>query len=131
MTIIPKHLAIRSVAGTGSGLFTNLAIQPGSEILNVDRPLVSVLNSGHLKTACTNCFLWMPDNGVDGNAVVQTETGIADEKKLKACQGCKIVRYCSKVGCLSFATYDHRICYFSVCENIIDLHSPNILGYNV
>jgi len=100
MTNLPTHLATRNVSDGGNGLFTTQAVEPGTEVFHVDRPLVSVLNSGHLKTACSNCFLWLPDNGIDGRSVVQRETGVADAKKLRACQSCKIVRYCSKVGFL-------------------------------
>ena len=125
MTNLPTHLATKSVSGAGSGLFTPQAIEPGVEVFHVDRPLVSVLNSGHLKTACSNCFLWLPDNGGDGGTVVQMETGIADAKKLKACQACKIVRYCSQVGFWSPVTrhydiFQHAESHYSPYHQILD-----------
>ena len=55
-------------------------------MLRVKRPLVAVLNQGQLTTACEWCFVWVPD----GQGTATT--------KLRACQGCRIVRYCSKVG---------------------------------
>ena len=101
MTDLPANLQVNNILGVGNALFTSTAIDPGAEIFHVDRPLVSVLNQGHLKTACSNCFVWLPENGTDGGAIVQKSVGGRGKqqvKKLRACQGCKIVRYCSTVG---------------------------------
>ncbi len=98
MSNVHTRVSSRKVSGAGSGLFTSQAVEPGTEVFHADRPLVSVLNSGQLKTACSSCFLWLPDGGSDGATVVPAVTETAKGKKLKACQACKIVRYCSKVG---------------------------------
>ena len=58
-------------------------------MLRIERPLVAVLNQKHLTRACEWCFIWVPE----GEEEAKT--------KLRACQGCRIVRYCSKVGFIS------------------------------
>ena len=94
MTEHPNDIEQRHTPKQGNGLFTKIHFEPGSEVFRVTRPLASVLDAGHLRNACSNCFLWLPDNA--GNAAANIQT--ADPKKLKACQNCKIVRYCAKVG---------------------------------
>ena len=89
MATLPTHLYTQKNPDAGTGLFVSEAIPPGVEILRVDRPLVSVLDSPHLKDACSECCLWLPENG-DG--------GDSQSKRLRACQGCKITKYCCKVG---------------------------------
>ena len=94
MTTLPPYIHSREAPNhAGSGLFTSTAIEAGEEVLRIDRPLVSVLDSPHLKDACSNCFVWVPENGV---GQFGEEKGA--KLKLRACQGCKINRYCSKVG---------------------------------
>ena len=57
-------------------------------MLRIERPLVAVLNQGQLIRACEWCFIWVPEAEGEGEA----------KTKLRACQGCRVVRYCSKVG---------------------------------
>ena len=66
-------------------------------MLRIERPLVAVLNQAHLTRACEWCFIWVPE----GEGEVKT--------KLRACQGCRIVRYCSKVG---FISREISACHF-------------------
>lgn len=89
MATLPPPIYTQKIANAGTGLFASEVIPPGVEILRVDRPLVSVLDTPHLKDTCSECSLWLPENG-DGRD--------AQSKRLKACQGCKITKYCSKVG---------------------------------
>ena len=94
MTPLPAHIYTKPASNNaGNGLFTSKGLSAGEEILRIDRPLVSVLDSPHLKDACSNCYVWVPENGV---GQFGEEGGITT--KLKACQGCKVDRYCSKVG---------------------------------
>lgn len=99
MSGIPSHVAIKQAPdnGAGNGLFASQAVEPGTEILRIDQHLAAVLDSRHLKDACSNCYIWVPDNGV-GQFGEEKGVGV----KLRACQGCKVVRYCSKVGSLQF-----------------------------
>ena len=86
MTSLPSHIQKRSIPRAGNGLFTLKAIDAGEEVLRVERPLVAVLNQGQLIAACEWCFIWVPE----GKGTPTT--------KLRVCQGCRIVKYCSKVG---------------------------------
>ena len=66
------------------------AINEGQEILQVRRPLAA-LDSGHLQDTCSSCHLWLSgDNQAEANEAVE----------LKACLGCKVVKYCSKASSL-------------------------------
>ena len=86
MATIPPRIHTQKSPDAGRGLFASDAIPPGVEILRIDRPLASVLDSPHLKDTCSECNLWLPEN-----------LG-SQSKRLKTCQGCKITRYCCKVG---------------------------------
>ena len=83
----------RALNNAGSGLFASRAIEPGQEISRTEQQLVSVLDSPHLRDACANCYIWCPPTGV-GQFGEEKGAGVT----LKACLGCKINRYCSKVG---------------------------------
>jgi Pyruvate/2-oxoacid:ferredoxin oxidoreductase delta subunit len=97
MADLPPNVYREEVPDAGSGLFASQAFEPGEEVFRVRSPLVSVLNQSQLTTACANCFLWVPENSED--AVGGGDIGERPKrKKLRACQGCKILRYCSKVG---------------------------------
>lgn len=82
----------KKTKNAGNGLFASKDIPAGDLILRVDRPLLAVLDSPHLNDACSNCFVWVPRGGAaaDGDE--------RDNVTLRACTGCKIVRYCGKVG---------------------------------
>ena len=85
----PPHLYPKETAAAGTGLFASEAIPPGVEILQIERPLVYVLDSPHLKDTCSECSLSLPEKSHDR---------APHSKSLKACHGCKIARYCCKVG---------------------------------
>lgn len=89
MATVPPRLRTQRSLDAGRGVFASDAIPPGVEILRIDRPLASVLDSPHLKDTCSECNLWLPENGA------------SQSKRLKTCQGCKITRYCCKVGSFS------------------------------
>ena len=94
MTLLsPNVYAKRALDAAGNGLFASKACGAGEEIFRIDRPLISVLDSPHLRDTCSGCYEWVPINGV----------GQSGEEKgpkiiLRACQGCRVDRYCSKVG---------------------------------
>ena len=82
----------KKTESAGNGLFASKDIPAGDLILRVNRPLVTVSDSPHLNDTCSNCCIWVPQ----GQAAA---VGNGKEKvTLKACTGCKIVRYCGKVG---------------------------------
>ena len=88
MTTLPAHIHTQKAPDAGTGLFASEAILPAVEVFRVERPLVLVLDSPHLKDTCSECCLWLPDNGHEGDP---------QSKKLKACHACKITKYCCKV----------------------------------
>ena len=89
MESLPPLLYPQQTAAAGTGLFASEAIPPGVEILQIERPLVYVLDSPHLKDTCSECSLSLPERRHDHGP---------HSKSLKACHGCKITRYCCKVG---------------------------------
>ncbi len=89
MATLPSHIRTQIAPDAGTGVFASDDIPPGVEILCIDRPLVSVLDSARLKDTCSECNLWLPENGHDRGP---------QSTRLKTCQGCKITRYCCKVG---------------------------------
>ena len=88
MATLPSRIYTQKTSDAGTGLFTSDAISPGVEILRIESSLVSVLDSVHLKDCCGECKLWLPESGQDRGP---------ENRTLKICQGCKIMRYCSKV----------------------------------
>lgn len=94
MATLPKHIYTQITPDAGTGLFASEAIPPGVEILRIERPLVSVLDSPHLKDTCSECSLWLPQNDDDRDPKC---------KRLKACQACKVTKYCCKVGLFRLA----------------------------
>ena len=81
----------QQTAYAGTGLFASKGIPAGELVIRINDPLVSVPDSPHLTDTCSNCFAWVPKG----------QAGAEDEYlsvELKACTGCKIVRYCGKVG---------------------------------
>ena len=85
---LPAHIYTQTTPDAGTCLFTSEAIPPGVEIFRIDRPLVSVLDSPRLQDTCSECSLWLPENGHDRDS---------QSKRLKNCQACKITKYCCKV----------------------------------
>lgn len=112
MANLPPHIHTQK-NGDGTGLFALEAIPPGVEILRIDRPLVSVLDSPHLKDTCSECYSWLPENGDDGDL---------QRKGLRACQGCKITKYCCKV-CVLFLHAARRRTSCHLFEAIVFVYS--------
>lgn len=83
----PSNVYAQPVPGKGTGLFTSQTIPAGELVFAIERPLVQVPDNKHLAKACYNCFYLEPP---EGRSAVEART-------LKACNGCKIVKYCSKV----------------------------------
>lgn len=96
---LPSHIHRRPVPNAGTGLSTSRTIASGEVALRIERPLVAVLDSRHLKDACSNCYLWLPDDKVGRmpeQTAQQKERGT--QGKLSSCLGCQVMKYCSKVG---------------------------------
>ena len=94
----PSHIDIRKTTTAGFGTFTSKEISAGQLIFKVERPLVVVLDFPRLSDTCEWCLKNVQD-GTDGG------------RSLKACTGCKVVRYCSKVGVRLSPIYSMIVCY--------------------
>ena len=84
---LPKHVSTRPTPSAGTGLFTIRSIDAGDLMFKVERPQITTLDSARLFEYCEWCLV----NGRE----VEDEAGSV---RLRACTGCKIVRYCSKVS---------------------------------
>ena len=105
MPTVPSLIQPRPTAKAGTGLFTTHPIAAGEGIFCIDQPLVAVLDSPHLRDTCANCFLLPPSNGDDYEGAAtgsrqgwRGEASQEENIRLKGCLGCKVVKYCSKVG---------------------------------
>lgn len=85
---LPTTISAHQVQGKGTGLFTSKAFDAGQLVFNSEHPLVCIPDNEHLTVTCYNCFyLLLPAD--------RSET---DQKTLKSCNGCKVVKYCSRVS---------------------------------
>ncbi|KAA6409700.1 MAG: hypothetical protein FRX48_06312 [Lasallia pustulata] len=99
---ISNNVYSKKTEHAGNGLFTSEDIAAGELILEIDRPFLAVLDTPRLNDACSNCFVWVPAGGtaVDGDD--------RENVTLRACTGCKVVKYCGKT-CQSTAwTHHHK-----------------------
>lgn len=79
--------------GAGTGLFASLKLDCGTDIFTSPLSFVAVLDTPRLEDTCSNCF---------GKKVYnrQVSPHKDDNPQLKACLGCKVVKYCDKVVAL-------------------------------
>lgn len=68
----------------GNGLFATADIKVGEDVVHAKVPFVAVLDTPRLVDTCSGCF-----------GKKQMEGGT----ELKACTGCRTVRYCDRVSC--------------------------------
>lgn len=118
---LPVQVHTQTSPDAGTGLFASDAIPPAVEILHIRRPLVSVLDSSHLRDTCSECILCLPENGTDREP---------QSKGLKTCQGCKINKYCCKVGLPAMAhssKWSVSYCLFEAVAYVIS--SPQHVYY--
>lgn len=70
--------------GLGQGLFATKAIPAGGDVLNIKTPFVAVLDTERLGDTCSGCFGRRYFGG--------------DDVSLRACTGCRVLRYCDRVS---------------------------------
>ena len=87
---LPVHITARIIPSQGTGLFTSKRIEAGELVFKVERPLITVLDSARLRSCCE----WCLTSGHEGECLDDADVGV----RLRACTGCRVVRYCSKVG---------------------------------
>jgi len=86
------HAYVAKSSVAGSGLFASQDIAAGDLIFTLARPAVAALDTKNLGNVCANCFASAADPSIlHGEANIQVT--------VKACTGCKILKYCSKVSC--------------------------------
>lgn len=73
--------------GMGNGLFATTDIKVGEDVVHAKVPFVAVLDKPRLDDTCSACF-----------GKRQMETGT----ELKACTGCRVVKYCDRVSLIYF-----------------------------
>ena len=87
------HAYVAKSSVAGSGLFALQDIAAGDLIFSLARPAVAALDTKNLGNVCANCFASAADPSVlHGEANAQV--------LVKACTGCKILKYCSKVSAI-------------------------------
>ncbi|RAL11665.1 S-adenosylmethionine-dependent methyltransferase [Aspergillus homomorphus CBS 101889] len=97
--------------GLGRGLFATTDIAPGQDVLNVRTPFVAVLDTHQLGEVCSGCF---------GRRQLENE-----DRRLKGCTGCQIVKYCDK----TCQAKDWKFAHSLECS-IFQKLSPRVLPIN-
>lgn len=87
---LPAHITTRTIPSKGTGLYTSKQIEAGKLVFKDERPLITVLDSARLRGCCE----WCLTAGHEGGDLDDGYGGV----RLRACTGCRVVRYCSKVG---------------------------------
>jgi len=86
------HAYVAKSSVAGSGVFASQDIVAGDLIFTLARPAIAALDTKKLDHVCANCFASAADPSVlHGEANEQVT--------VKACTGCKTLKYCSKVCC--------------------------------
>ncbi|KAJ5867215.1 hypothetical protein N7534_001768 [Penicillium rubens] len=80
-SVITRTVPQPAPNGMGNGLFATAPINPGEDVLHIKTPFLAVLDSPRLEDTCAGCF-----------GKRQVETG----NELKACTGCRVVKYCDR-----------------------------------
>jgi hypothetical protein len=89
-TVLPAGVERRSIPGRGNGLFATKTFAPQDQIVFVQRPLLSAIDTSHLPTTCYACL--RPSDA----EIVTSSTSEAQGVELKTCTGCRAVRFCKK-----------------------------------
>jgi hypothetical protein len=77
----------------GLGLVAIENIAAAEDVFSMKQMLV-VADDNHSKTTCDNCFLWIGSEiGANGRFRAAGDADVF----MRKCNGCKVVRYCSKV----------------------------------
>lgn len=71
--------------GAGTGIFAAVDIPVGGTVMLIQRPFVAVLDTERLPDTCSGCL---------GQHHCSRDVNI----ELKACTGCRVVKYCNKVS---------------------------------
>ena len=90
---VPLQILPSKLAGAGAGLFVTREVDVGEEIFR-SCPVVNCVVEGKEKLVCDNCYIFK-------NSIMHPSGRFREEEdsklQLKACSGCKVSYYCSKV----------------------------------
>jgi hypothetical protein len=71
--------------GAGTGIFATVDLPVGGTVMLIQRPFVAVLDTERLADTCSGCL---------GQHHCSRDVNV----ELKACTGCRVVKYCNKVS---------------------------------
>lgn len=89
-------IKVSKVHQKGYGVVATKDISAASQICSITRPLLVALDTPRLKDTCYACFQQAKDK--HELAFKQNRTTDGEEKSLKVCTGCRVVRFCDTVG---------------------------------
>ncbi|WPG97404.1 Hypothetical protein R9X50_00017900 [Acrodontium crateriforme] len=95
------HVELKSskITDAGNGVFASKDFAPGDIIISLPRPLVAELENQHLASSCSWCF----SHKVAGPTDLPT-----DSLDIKACTGCRKIKYCSRQCQTKHWKLDHK-----------------------
>ena len=94
-TAITLNILPSSIPGAGSGVFASTDLIAGEEIFRVPDPLVSCTENAATEFICDFCF-YFEKSKVDPSGRFLTDND--QSPMVTVCNGCKLVRYCTKVN---------------------------------
>ncbi|KAL4998059.1 hypothetical protein BDV10DRAFT_78876 [Aspergillus recurvatus] len=100
--------------GLGRGLFAYTDIRTCDDILHIQDPFVAVLKTERLEDTCSGCFGKKHLDSYSGHEVV-----------LKACTGCRVVKYCDRLC----QAKDWKLAHSRECAIFTNL-KPKVLPIN-
>ena len=90
---IPLQIQSSKIPGAGNGLFVTKDVNCGEEIFRSD-PLVNCVGDGMHNLVCDHCYAYQ-ESMIHPSGRFRSAEDAALE--MKACGGCKVCYYCSKV----------------------------------
>ena len=90
--VVDQSIKRVDIPGKGHGLITTRSFELNEQVLFVNKPLLSCLGDEWVRTNCYFCFRTAAGNSYLGPVLCHK----VNEEDLKTCDGCGVVRYCSK-----------------------------------
>ena len=91
---VPLQILPSKIAGAGAGLFVTSEVDFGEEIFR-SCPVVNYVQEGMHELVCDYCYAYSKSNIHSSGRFVTPED--PELESIKACSGCKVCYYCSKV----------------------------------
>ena len=90
---VPLKILPSKIPGAGVGLFVTKDVDYGEEIFRSD-PVVNCVMDGMQSHVCDHCYAFEGSKILPGGGFRTTDN---TKLEMKACSGCKVCYYCSKV----------------------------------